>query len=287
MTTHAAAIAEAATRLRDAHIDDAHLEAEVLLAHVIGLSRSQLLAKLTDAPAESEFAAYRAVVDRRLRHEPLAYITGHREFYGIDIRCDARALIPRPETEMLVDIALEELRDRGDDLRIIDVGTGTGAIAVAITSTNVTAHVVAVDASDGSLVLAAENASAMDVSGRVTLGKRDLLGGEGAFDVILANLPYISRADWAALPPEIRDWEPAAALIGGERGTAVIEILLAAAPMHLAPLGVLALEIGAGQADSVITTARRCFPTADIHARKDLAGIDRVVVIRDDAQPSM
>ena len=278
--TNASAIAETAAQLRDARIDDAQLEAEVLLAYATGLTRTKLLARLTAALDESEIAAYGALIERRLRHEPLAYITGHREFYGIDTRCDHRALIPRPETEMLVDIALEELRERGDDLRILDVGTGTGAITVAITATNASARVTAVDASADTLALAAENVLAAGVSERVTLAKRDLLAGAGDFDVILANLPYISRDDWAALPPEIRDWEPREALVGGHRGTEVIEALLAAAPSHLAPLGVLALEIGAGQADSVIATARRCFPTATIHARKDLAGILRVVVVR-------
>lgn len=277
---YASVIAETAARLRGVGIADAQLEAEVLLAHATSLTRTQLLAKLTNSFGESEFAGYRALVERRLRHEPIAYIAGHREFYGIDIRCDRRALIPRPETEMLVDLALEELRERGDYLRIIDVGTGTGAIALAIAATNTKACVLAVDASSDALALAADNGLAAGVSGRVLLERGELLVGTGEFDLILANLPYVSRDDWAALPAEIRDWEPSEALIGGERGTEVIEALLDAAPAHLAPSGVLALEIGAGQAASVIATARRCFPTAEIHARKDLAGIDRVVVVR-------
>lgn len=278
--TYATAIAEAAARLRRADIDDAHLEAEVLLAHVTGVTRTRLLARLTDQLPERAISTFATLIERRLRHEPLAHITGHREFYGFDLLCDPRALIPRPETEMLVDFALEELRERGDDLRIVDVGTGTGAIAVAIASANTAAHVLAVDASSEALALARENVVVADASGRVTCDQRHLLEGLGLFDVILANLPYISAADWTLLQPEVRDWEPREALVGGEFGTEVIEQILEAAPEHLAPLGVLALEIGASQAGSVVATAGRCFPEAEIHARKDLAGIERVIVVR-------
>jgi release factor glutamine methyltransferase len=274
-------IAKASEDLRRAGIDDARLEAEVLLAAALGIERAQVIARLhdpVDAPAREVFAG---LIARRLRREPLAYISGSREFYGIAIACDARALIPRPETELLVDLALAELRRRGDDLRVADVGTGSGAIACAIAAHAPGAWVCATDASADALALARHNAETIGVGDRVEFRCGDLLDGLGSFGVIVANLPYVSEADWAELQPEVRAFEPKQALVPGPLGTEANARLLREAPAHLdAGGGVLALEMGDTQAATLATVAGERFPGAAVSVMKDLAGRDRVLVVR-------
>jgi release factor glutamine methyltransferase len=271
----------AAGRLRDAGIEDERLESEVLLAHAMGIDRTHLLAGLhTDAPTVAR-AAFEVMLARRLRHEPLAYIVGRREFYGIDIDCAPGALIPRPETEMLVEIALAEIAARGAGLRLADAGTGSGAIAVAICARSPVARVVAVEASEQALAIAKENVRRAGLADRIELRRGDLLEGAGVFDVIVANLPYVSEGDWARLAPEIREHEPREALVGGPDGTEVIERLLATAPAHLAQGGVLAAEIGDTQGVRLLSAAQRRFPGAEVCVKKDLAGRDRVLEVRE------
>ena len=276
----AEALAGTAQRFAGAGIDDAHLEAEVLLAHSLGIDRTRLLARLRDSLQDVDAEAYERLVARRLRHEPLAYITGRREFFGLEILCGPDALIPRPESELLVEIALEVMGARGAALRILDVGTGTGAIAVAIAVHAPACHVTAVDASTGALGLARRNAALHGVDSRVAFEVGDLMEGLGEFDVIVANLPYVSAGEWGSLAPEIRLWEPRTALVGGERGTEVIERLVEEAPSHLAVGGILAAEIGDTQAAAISACARQRFPEAAIHVRTDLAGLDRALVVR-------
>lgn len=270
----------AAAKLEAASIDDARLEADLLLAHVFGVDRAHLLARMDYAVDEDAGWRFDALLARRLGHEPLAYIVGHREFYGLDIECGPGALIPRPETEMLVEMALDETRHRGVGLRIADVGTGSGAIAVAIAASVPGAHITAIDASDAALALARRNVEQAGVADRVHLRTGDLLDGHGAFDVVVANLPYVSEDDWQALPPEIRQHEPREALVGGVRGTEAVERLLGQSPPHLAPGGVFAAEIGATQGARLLADARECFPDAGTCVMKDVAGLDRVLVIR-------
>ena len=269
----------AAADLAEAAGEDARLEAEVLLAHALGIDRAHLLADLRGALSLKQTATFDALLRQRTAREPLAYIVGHREFYGIEIVCSPAALIPRPESEMLVDLALEEARRRGE-IRIVDVGAGTGAIAVAIALNAPNARVLATDVSDAALALARRNAERHGVESRVALRKADLLDGLGAFDVIVANLPYVSEGDWRALAPELRDHEPKMALIGGETGTEIIEAMLRQAPPHLAPGGVLAAEIGAAQGAAVLRVVREAFPEAAVCVIKDLAGLDRMLVVR-------
>jgi release factor glutamine methyltransferase len=279
--TVAEIVHEAARRLRDAGIEDERLEAEVLLAQALGIDRTHLLAGLhSDAPVAAR-RAFDVMLERRLRHEPLAYIIGRREFYGIEIDCAPGALIPRPETEMLVDIALGEIAARGADLRLADAGTGSGAIAVAICARSPGARVVAIEASAQALAVARENARRAGLEGRIELRRGDLLEDAGVFDVIVANLPYVSEGDWAQLAPEIREHEPREALVGGPDGTEVIERLLTSAPAHLAQGGVLAAEIGDTQGARLLAAAQRCFPGAQVCVKKDLAGRDRVLEVRE------
>lgn len=273
------AVADAAARLRRAGLEDPVLEAEVLLSNALRVSRSQILASRTDDVDTPTLASFEALLARRIRHEPLAYVVGEREFYGLAITCDARGLIPRPETEMLVDVVLEELKRRGPGLRIIDVGTGTGAIAVAVTTNALEARVLAVDASLDALRLTAKNAAAAGVDRRVDLVRTDLLAGIRKADVVVANLPYVSEADWLDAEPEVRDWEPRSALVGGPEGPELVCAFLRHAPAVVDAEGIVAVEIGAGQARVVTETAAQWFPSARIEVLRDLAGIERVVIV--------
>ncbi|MBI5285348.1 MAG: peptide chain release factor N(5)-glutamine methyltransferase [Chloroflexi bacterium] len=278
--TVAETLHSATRRLESAGIDDARLESEVLLASASGVDRAHLLANLPDAVDPGAGPRFESLLARRLAHEPLAYIVGHREFYGIDVACGPGALIPRPETEMLVELALDEVRKRGSGVRIADVGTGSGAIAIAIAANAPGVHIAAIESSAEALAVARRNIERHGLTPRIELREGDLLEGAGTFDVIVANLPYVSEADWTDLEPEIRDNEPRAALVGGHNGTEVVERLLEQAPAHLAPGGVLAAEIGDTQAERVLAAAHRRFPGALACVMKDLGGRDRMLVVR-------
>jgi release factor glutamine methyltransferase len=282
VTSVAGALAGATGRL-SAITDDAGLEAEVLLAHTLGVTRSRLLAMLGEPLPADAGAAFEALVARRLAREPLAYITGEREFYGLRFAVAPGVLLPRPETELLVEIAVAEARRRAPArLRIADVGTGSGCVATAIAAHAPNAAVVATDTSPQALRIAVANATALlgEDAGRVAFVRADLLDGFGRCDVVVANLPYVPEREWRELAPEVRGHEPRAALVGGKAGTEVIERLIAQAPAHLAPRGVLAVEFGFGQAQRLVTYARSCFAGAAIDVRRDLAGVERVLVIR-------
>ncbi len=282
--TVAAIISEAAERLRAASVADARLEAELLLAHAAGTDRAHLVARLKDPLEAATIGAFRRTLARRLAHEPLAYITGHREFYGIDILCGPAALVPRPESELLVDLALAEVRARGAALRIADVGTGSGAIACAVAAHAPGARVCAVDVSSAALALARRNVEALGLGGRVDVGQGDLLGGLGALDLVVANLPYVSASEWRGLQPEVRDFEPRGALVAGPAGSEVNARLIAQAPAHLAPGGLLALEIGDTHAAVLSGIARGHFPGASVSVIKDLGGHDRVLLVRQERE---
>jgi len=212
-STYAQAVEEACARLRAASIADDRLEAQLLLAHVLRRDREHLIAASREALGADEQARFDALLARRLRHEPLAYITGHREFYGLDILCSPAALIPRPESELLVDLALDRVRARRAPTAVTDVGTGTGAIACAIAANAADAQVTAIDRSPDALELAGRNVDRLGLAGRVTLRASDLLEDAGTSDVIVANLPYIAEAMWATLEREVRDFEPREALV--------------------------------------------------------------------------
>jgi release factor glutamine methyltransferase len=178
---------------------------------------------------------------------------------------------------LLVEIAIERL-EATRTARVVDVGTGTGAIAIAIATRAVDATIVAADASQPALCLARRNVAAQGVP--VALIRADLMQGLGRFDVVVANLPYVSSAEWRSLPPEIRDFEPTPALVGGAKGTEVIERLLLMVAERLQPGGLLALEIGATQGRDLTQLAARSMPGAEIRLVQDLAGLDRVLVVR-------
>ncbi len=283
---------EGVERLRTAGSETARLDAELLLGDAIGVGRTVILAH-PEAPVGADAAThYRAGIARRASGEPVAYIRGIKEFYGLAFAVDARALIPRPETERLVELAEAEVRRRlgirkavDPPIRILDVGTGSGAIAITLAvslrrlGALDTAAILAVDASDEALDLARENAVAHAVGDAVSFARSDLAGDvSGPFDLVLANLPYV-RTDALPRLPIAASFEPVAALDGGADGLAVIERLLAQLPAALAPDGLAFLEIGADQGELIVERCARLMPGWTGVVELDLAGLPRVAAI--------
>jgi release factor glutamine methyltransferase len=276
------ALAAAVQRLRSEGVESPRLDAELLLAHILGVNRAAILTRPERRLSPKELTSFRDLVARRAAREPLAYILGHREFFALDFVVDARVLIPRPETETLVEHALGIARHMPGPIEIADVGAGSGAIAVALAVHLPEAVVYALEGSADALQVAAENACRHGVGGRVRCLVGDLLTPlNGPVDLITANLPYVTTEEWVGLPPEIRDYEPRAALDGGPDGLALIRRLLEMAGDYLRPGGALLLEIGAGQGQAVVVLAHQHSrsPQADVHLYQDYAGLDRVVVV--------
>ncbi len=285
------ALRHAEAWLRASGVDDTpSLDAQVLLGHVTGASRTALLAYPERPLTEEQAARYAALIARRAAHEPVAYLTGHREFMGLDLLVDRRALIPRPETELLVEAALRDLserlaRDPGAPPVVADIGVGSGAIPIALAVREPRLPCLyATDISPDALALARENAERLGVTGRITF----LLGDLAAplpepVDVLTANLPYVAPND-PDVPRSVSAYEPAQALYGADdplgRGLGHIRQLLAQAPTRLRPGASLYLEFGYDQADAVERLARAAFPEATLRIGKDYAGWDRYIEIR-------
>lgn len=269
----------AAEQLAAADVDAPQLTAEVLLAHVLGISRTQLLAQFDESLTLDESVRFEAELERVLRDEPLAYVVGHREFYDLDLITDRRALIPRPETECLIEYALERLADHPGPL-IADIGTGCGAIAVTLARHLPRARVIATDISTEAVDLARENAVRHGVADRIDFRVGHLLEPvTEPLDLLAANLPYIDDKDWPFLQKTIRGHEPKVAFLGGPDGLDLIRGLLHTAPRVVKPGGLILLEIGAYQGDDVTAIARRHYPHASITVRPDYGGLDRLCVI--------
>lgn len=267
--------------LRAAGIDDPEAEASLLLRHALQRDRAYLYMHLPEQLTAEQESAFLDILRRRIQHRPTAYLTGVREFYGLDFYVAPGVLIPRPETELLVEESLRALRarlKRASAPVFVDVGTGSGAIAIAVAANLPQVACYAVDQSPAALAIASLNAKRPKLAGRVELLLGDLLQPlpVGA-DVIAANLPYIPTDVWQSLPPEIRDHEPRTALDGGSDGLSVIRRLIDQAPSHLDPDGELVLEIGIGQANAVTELLVESFPGGQHFALPDLAGIHRVV----------
>jgi release factor glutamine methyltransferase len=260
-------------RLAAAGVETPRVDAELLLAAAAGATRSEIVAGLVDPePAVEQYTAW---IDRRAAREPLAYITGRQGFRRIELAVDRRVLIPRPETELLVSLAKVD-RPCG----ILDVATGSGAVALALADELPDATIVASDISPGALELARANAAALNATDVVEFVQSDLLDAiDGVFDIITANLPYVTAAEYAGLQPEITEFEPRLALVGGDDGLDLVRRLAAAAPAHLKPGGLIALEIGEDQAIETEEILRAAgFVDTARHA--DLNEIERVVVGR-------
>ena len=272
------ALDSAVDALRAVGVEDPRLDAELLLAEAMGWSRAALIA---DPGAEVPPTAARRfgeMVRRRLRREPVAYILGRKGFRRIELAVDRRVLIPRPETELLVELALELQPDR-----VLDVGTGSGAIALAVADELPGCEMTATDTSPGALEVARANAERLGLADRVRFHEGTLPEDEG-FDLIVANLPYVAERDWPSLQPEVTQWEPREALLAGPDGldayrSFLVECGRAFQPHRFKSSTAVAVEVGEGQAPAVASLMTEA-GFVDIEARRDLAGIERVVLGR-------
>jgi release factor glutamine methyltransferase len=262
------ALASASDALRAAGVDGPRLDAELLLAEATGWERARLTAEPEAGVPPAAARLFGEMVRRRLRREPVAYILGRKGFRHIELQVDRRVLIPRPETELLVELALEV-----DPRRVLDMGTGSGAIALAIADELPACEVIATDTSAAALEVARANAERLRLVDRVQFVKAMLPPDASGLDLIVANLPYVAESEWAGLEPEVTKWEPREALLAGPDG---LDVLRAAIPVAAAAAPALALEVGAGQAPAV---SELLFEAgfAKVETRPDLAGIPRVV----------
>jgi release factor glutamine methyltransferase len=268
-----------ANYLRDKGFHNPRLNAELLLAGTLGVKRLDLYLQF-DRPLEAdELAEFKARLLRRAKHEPLQYIDGSAAFRDLTLRVDPRVLIPRPETEVLVQEVLDWAAARGA-ASALDVGTGSGAIALALATEGSFSRVVAVDVSPGALEVARANAAQAAPGTGVDFRLGSLFApAEGErFDVVVSNPPYVGLDERETLDAEVRDWEPGTALFAGADGLEVIRPLVRQAPGHLDPGGLLAMEIGAAQADAVCALVRDTGAFAEPRVRRDLAGRDRIVM---------
>jgi release factor glutamine methyltransferase len=279
-------LVDGAKSLASVGITSARLDAEVLMGHVLGLTREQLLAAADFALSEVQLRQYRELLQRRVEREPIAYITGRQEFWSLEFRVLPDVLIPRPESERLVEIALALARElpQFHRLQVLDIGTGSGAIAVSLAKELPAAGIRATDISPAALDIARRNATYNGVAARVRFLHGDLFDalGElaGRFDLIVSNPPYIRSAEIDALEPEVSRWEPRGALDGGADGLDFYRRIARQARDYLAPNGAVAVEVGAdmGKKVSGLFTAAGYY--TDVAIVQDYAGRDRVVVAR-------
>jgi release factor glutamine methyltransferase len=267
------ALARATEYLERKGVPSPRVDAEHLLGKALGLTRVQLYTEHDRPLSDDELAAARALLERRGRREPLAYILGEWGFRRLNLKIDARALIPRPETEIVVERCLEHLRDTAEP-KVIDVGTGSGAIALAIADEHPGARVTALDASEDALALARENAELTGFAGRVEFVQGDVSAGlpGASYRLVVSNPPYVRPDEIEALQPEVRDWEPRQATVG----TTVTEAVARAAREALEPGGWLVLEVADGTAEEVRSLLVR-LGFMNTRSTPDLAGRDRVV----------
>jgi release factor glutamine methyltransferase len=269
--------------LRNAGIppEIADLDARLIAQHVLGWTTERYLTNVHAAAPDGFGARYDQLIGRRCAREPVAYIVGHREFWGLDMEVTPAVLVPRPETELLVEALLESFPDAAAPLRIADACTGSGCVAIAIARERSAAHVVATDISGPALAVARRNAERHQVGHRITLGCADLLRGIAApFDAIVANPPYVPFCDGPAVPPEVAHREPALALFAGEDGMAMIEQLVPQAPALIREGGMLMFEFGFGQADLVAGVIAGTPGLTLVELRRDLQDIPRVAIVR-------
>jgi release factor glutamine methyltransferase len=279
-------LGEATSFLQARGVESARVNAEVLLGHVLGLARVELYTRFDRTVEAEPLAAFRELVRGRLAHVPLQYLTGAAEFYSRRFAVRPGVFIPRPETELLVERALEALRGArcGDAARLVDVGVGSGAVLVTLLAERPGATGVGVDASPAALAAARENAERHGVGDRADLRAGSVFDPLdpteiGSFDLVVANPPYLSATQLDTLAPEVRDHEPRAALVAGGDGLDALRALVAGAGVWLRPGGALALEIGETQGTAVLALAAAA-GYADPILSRDHAGKERIVVAR-------
>ena len=282
----------AAEYLKSLNIPSDRLDSEVLLSFVLNKDRTYLYANSEKPILPEEHKKFKELIERRGRREPLSYITGEKEFWSLKFKVSRDTLIPRPETEILVQTELDIIRSQwsvvSGQLNILDIGTGSGNIAVSIAKESPESHVFTVDKSDSALSVAKENAEIHGVAERITFLKGDLydlrlenskfqIPNSKLYDIIVSNPPYIPTGDIEGLMPEVRDWEPRWALDGGKDGLEIIQKIIKDAPLFLKSKGFLAMEIGFGQSEEVSRIISETDKFDNIKTIKDLSGIERVV----------
>ncbi len=286
MPTISQAINEGSRRLHAAFVDQERRTAGLLLCKVMGIDRTHLLTRSEERIGEAEYRAYLALIERRAAGEPVQYLTGHQEFYGLDFLVTPDVLIPRPETEFLIERVLNLVvgPEQGSPL-IVDVGTGSGCIAVTLGRHLPRARLIATDASHAALDVARANAKRHGVRDRIEFLEGDLfeplagLALETAIDILVSNPPYVNEENVELIQREVREWEPHQALFGGVDGMDFYRRLLADGSKYLKPGGYLVVEIGYGQLDS-ITDAVAVSPWNLVDVTRDLQGIPRTLAIR-------
>jgi release factor glutamine methyltransferase len=266
--------------------DSPRLDSELLLGHALNADRVKLIVDSQRPLEPDELGRFKQLLLRRRKAEPIAYILGRREFYGLDFTVDPNVLIPRPSTETLVEVALRRTAPRHMFGRALDVCTGSGCVAICFARERPTWQVVGSDVSEGALGVARRNAQRLGAIWNVSFRHSDLLAAFGVerFELITANPPYIPDAELATLAPDIQKFEPRGALAGGADGLALLRRLIDAAPQHLTPGGVLALEIGAGQAPDVERALARA-GYIELQRERDYDGIERIVSGRTPPEP--
>ncbi len=269
-----------AGRFRAGGIDSAELDARLLVGHALGLDHAALVAAGGRRLSAAEEEAIRVLANRRLAHEPVARIVGAKEFWSLNLRINAATLVPRPETETVVEVALTAIDVRGPRtrfLRIADLGTGSGAILLALLSELPNAFGIGTDLSPGALALARDNAHSLGLTRAAFVACDMVTALRGPFDVVVSNPPYIARADLAGLAPEVRLFDPPLALDGGNDGLDAYRSIAAHVPPLLAPNGIMVVELGAGQAEPVAALfAASGLALAAL--RPDLSGVPRALV---------
>lgn len=270
----------AVTRLRAAGIDNAPLDARVLLAHALGLDAARLISASDEVVSAEAQARFNEAIARRAAHEPVAHITGVKEFWSRPFAVSRDVLVPRPESETLIEAALGAKPDREAALRVLDLGVGSGALLAALLAERPNAAGVGVDRSMRALALARFNLDALGVGDRAHLVCGNWTGAlSGPFDIIVSNPPYIATKNMATLPPEVRDHDPGAALDGGEDGLSAYRAILSGLGRLFAPDGVAILELGDGQEQAVAELARQAHILVNGSAIRDLAGRPRALVL--------
>ena len=279
MTTIHSRVAAARDQLRAAGIssDEAHIDARLLAEHVLGWTTERYFVDSVEPPPHGFDARFDALVARRIAREPYAYIVGHQEFWGLEIAVSPAVLIPRPETELIVEAATELIAP-DSQAAVADVGTGSGCLAIAIARERPSVTIVATDVSSDALEIARRNAERLDVAGRIAFRCTDLLAGvDDRFDVIVSNPPYVRDRDHAGIQPEVR-FEPAEALYAGDDGLDLVRGLILQATARLKPGGALIFEFGFWQAHTVDELISDAAGLKMVAVRDDLQGIPRIAI---------
>ena len=267
-------------RLSLAGIGDARIETDLIWMTALEVDRAELYARTNEPPTREQSEHAETLTVRRLNHEPAAYLMGHREFFGVDLVVGPGALIPRPDTETLVEEALRVAAGKPDDLAIADIGCGTGAIAIALAANLPHARITAIDISARALEIARDNVDRQGLADRITLIQGDLLAPLGhAVDLLTANLPYVMSSELPTLDPEVRMYEPVEALDGGDDGLDLVRRLLSSVAAHLRPEGVVLAEMDPRQIASASAFAGQAIVGSRVRAVNDLTGRERVLVI--------